>query len=84
MVNRKQDEGMGYLQSLRVPPTQHFLTSKGKGVTLQWRPLADPGAAGDGGGRFNQASKVDVASAERSQIRWESGSTTSVIFQPET
>ena len=37
-----------------------------------------------GGGRFNQASKVDVASAERSQIRWESGSTTSVIFQPET
>ena len=42
------------------------------------------GGGGGGGGRFNQASKVDVASAERSQIRWESGSTTSVIFQPET
>ena len=35
-------------------------------------------------GRFNQASKARVASAEHSQMRWESRSTTSVIFQPET
>ena len=41
----KRDEEMGYLQSLRVPPTQHFLIAKGKGVTPQWRPLEDPRGA---------------------------------------